>query len=122
MTFDLLPLLRPQGFQRFADSFLSIKPKNATQTVSVLVILLIGFISDSHGQSVSCSELIEFAETELGYGSTVNTFNSDWIQKVSFYSHENTYVAIASIKESEYNSMIPTLFETNESVLAFNNY
>lgn len=71
--------------------------------ITPIVLAISLFSSSALAQDVYCSELIEYAESELGYGSTVSTYTSEWIQKVKFYSYQGSYVAIAYIKESEYS-------------------
>ena len=65
--------------------------------------LLVAVSLSCAAQSVSCGELLEYVESELGYGTTVNAFGSEWIQKVKFYPFEGRYIAVAYIKENEYS-------------------
>lgn len=68
-----------------------------------LLILLIPFVG--FNQSVTCSELVNYVESELGYPSTTYTYESSWLQKVEFYYYPDAmdYIAIAYIKENQYS-------------------
>lgn len=58
------------------------------------------------GQSVSCSELLQYVVKNGRSKATVNSyqlFDSSWLKEVKAYSIENSLFVVATIKRNEYD-------------------
>lgn len=70
-----------------------------------IILILLAISIKGYTQEVSCSDLLEFIESEGWQSSSVSNYimQSDWLYKVTKYTYDYDNYIVAEIRENEYS-------------------